>query len=49
MVGYGSFHGTEFIRFVTINYGNDDQDIINYFKQVEQFVAEKMKERSNSK
>lgn len=42
MVGYGSFHGTEFIRFVTINYGNDDQDIINYFKQVEEFVEKEM-------
>jgi len=42
MVGYGSFHGTEFIRFVTINYGNDEQDILNYFKQVEEFVEREM-------
>ncbi len=42
MVGYGSFHGTEFIRFVTINYGNDEADIINYFKQVEAFVEKEM-------
>lgn len=42
MVGYGSFRGTEFIRFVTINYGNDEQDIINYFKQVEDFVEREM-------
>jgi len=42
MVGYGNFDGTEFIRFVTINYGNDEQDILNYFKQVEDFVAKAM-------
>ncbi len=42
MVGYGTFKGTEFIRFVTINYGNDEQDILNYFKQVEEFVENEM-------
>lgn len=42
MVGYGSFHGTEFIRFVTINYGNDEADILRYFKQVEEFVEKEM-------
>lgn len=42
MVGYGSFQGTEFIRFVTINYGNDEQDILSYFKQVEDFVENEM-------
>lgn len=42
MVGYGSFHNTEFIRFVTINYGNSEQDILNYFKQVEAFVEKEM-------
>jgi sulfinoalanine decarboxylase len=42
MVGYGSFQGTEFIRFVTINYGNDEADILRYFKQVEEFVEKEM-------
>lgn len=40
LVGYGSFRGTEFIRLVTINAQNTEEDIINFFKTMEQFVAE---------
>ena len=39
MVGYGSFQENEFIRLVTINSQNDHQDILNFFKTLEQFVA----------
>lgn len=39
LVGYGSFNGEEFIRLVTINSGNEEADIINFFKTLEQFVA----------
>mgnify|MGYP005624764235 CR=1 FL=1 len=40
LVGYGSFNGDEFIRFITINAQNEHKDIINFFKTMEQFVAE---------
>ena len=40
LVGYGSFNGEEFIRLVTINTGNEEADIINFFKTLEQFVAD---------
>jgi len=40
MVGYGSFGNDEFIRLITINAQNDHQDILNFFKVMEQFVAE---------
>ena len=39
MVGFGIFRETEFVRLVTINAGNDDKDIINFFKTCEDFVA----------
>jgi len=38
LVGYGSFQGNEFIRLVTINAQNNEQDILNFFKTIEQFV-----------
>jgi sulfinoalanine decarboxylase/sulfinoalanine decarboxylase/aspartate 1-decarboxylase len=40
MVGYGSFQNTEFIRLVTINAQNSEEDILNFFKTLEQFVEE---------
>ena len=40
LVGYGSFRKDEFIRLITINAQNDHQDILNFFKTLEQFVAE---------
>lgn len=40
MVGYGNFRSDEFIRLVTINAQNEKQDIINFFKKMEQFVEE---------
>ena len=39
LVGYGSFQGEEFIRLVTINVQNDEVDILNFFKTLEEFVA----------
>ena len=39
MVGYGSFGGKTFIRLVTINYGNSKEDILNFFKILEDHVA----------
>ena len=40
MVGYGSFNGIEFIRLVTINAQNKEEDILNFFTLLEQFVEE---------
>lgn len=40
MVGYGSYGDDEFIRLITINAQNDHQDILNFFKVMEQFVEE---------
>lgn len=39
MVGYGTFNNTQFIRLVTINSNNSKEEIINFFKVIEQFVA----------
>ena len=39
MVGYGNFQDTIFIRLVTINYGNSKEDIIAFFKALEDFVV----------
>ncbi|MDB4027678.1 pyridoxal-dependent decarboxylase [Flavobacteriaceae bacterium] len=39
MVGFGIFRETEFVRLVTINAGNDEKDIINFFKTCEDFVT----------
>lgn len=40
LVSHGAFKDTEFIRFVTINGQNSHEDIINFFKKLEEFVAE---------
>lgn len=38
MVGYGKFKGDEFIRFITVNGGNQKEDIKNFFKTLEEFA-----------
>lgn len=40
LVGYGTFEENEFIRLVTINAQNEEQDILNFFKSLEKFVEE---------
>jgi len=40
MVGYGSFSGKTFVRLVTINYGNSKDDILNFFRILENNVSE---------
>jgi len=40
MVGYGTFRDNTFIRLVTINAQNEKEDILNFFKVMEQFVEE---------
>lgn len=44
MVGYGSFRNDTFVRFVTINADNTKEDIINFFKTLEQFVEDHVDE-----
>jgi sulfinoalanine decarboxylase/sulfinoalanine decarboxylase/aspartate 1-decarboxylase len=39
VVGFGSFEKDTFIRLVTINANNTKQDILNFFKVLEDFVA----------
>ena len=39
VVGFGSFNEDTFIRLVTINATNTKQDILNFFKALEEFVA----------
>lgn len=39
VVGYGEFRGVEFVRLVTVNSNNTKEDIINFFKVMEDFVA----------
>ena len=51
VVGFGSFNDDTFIRLVTINANNEKQDILNFFKVLEEFVEKtpslkKMKELS---
>lgn len=41
MIGYGQFHGDEFVRLVTVNAGNEKEDIDRFFKLLEAF-ADKM-------
>ena len=41
MVGYGSFNGDDFVRMVTINSTLKTEDIIAFFKTIEQFVMDK--------
>ena len=38
VVGFGSFNEDTFIRLVTINANNSKQDILNFFKVLEEFV-----------
>jgi sulfinoalanine decarboxylase/sulfinoalanine decarboxylase/aspartate 1-decarboxylase len=38
MVGYGQFGDDEFVRFVTVNAQNKKQDIIDFFKTLEDFA-----------
>lgn len=40
LVGFGSFHDTEFVRLVTINATNSETEITNFFKILESFVEE---------
>ena len=40
MVGFGSFEENTFVRLVTINPANSEEDILNFFKMLETFVAE---------
>ena len=40
VVGYGSFDGEEFIRLVTVNAQNGEEDIRQFFKILEEFVNE---------
>jgi len=40
MVGYGTFREDTFVRLVTINAQNEPEDILNFFKTLEQFVEE---------
>ncbi|MEL6863287.1 MAG: aminotransferase class V-fold PLP-dependent enzyme [Bacteroidota bacterium] len=39
MVGFGSHANQQFVRLVTINYGNSAEDILYFFKTLEQFAA----------
>lgn len=38
VVGFGAFGNDEFIRLVTINANNSPEDILNFFKVMEEFV-----------
>ena len=38
MVGYGNHKGKTFIRLVTINRENSEEDILNFFKIIEDFA-----------
>jgi len=40
MVSHGSFEDHHFIRLVTINSDNSEKEILDFFKTIEQFVAE---------
>ena len=48
VVGFGSFNGTDFIRFVTINSDNSEKEILNFFKILEDFVLENQEELLNA-
>lgn len=39
MVGFGSFNEDIFVRLVTLNAGNTEADILNFFSVLEDFVA----------
>jgi sulfinoalanine decarboxylase len=38
LVGFGSFQGETFVRFVTINPSNDEEDILRFFNKLETFA-----------
>lgn len=40
MVGFGRSNGEVFVRTVSINSNNNEEDILNFFKTIESFVAE---------
>jgi sulfinoalanine decarboxylase/sulfinoalanine decarboxylase/aspartate 1-decarboxylase len=40
LVGYGSFGGNKFVRFVTINANNSKEDILHFFELLEQEADE---------
>lgn len=40
LVGYGSFREDEFVRLVTINAQNKNEDIVQFFKSIESFVED---------
>lgn len=42
MVGYGQFQGQEFIRLVTVNAQNSKEEILSFFKKLEEFVENNM-------
>tara|TARA_B100000809_G_scaffold121910_1_gene120037 strand:- start:6873 stop:8261 length:1389 start_codon:yes stop_codon:yes gene_type:complete len=46
LVGYGTFRENEFIRFVTINAQNSPEDILNFFKILEEFVESHIEQLS---
>ncbi|TXD48405.1 pyridoxal phosphate-dependent decarboxylase family protein [Polaribacter sp. IC073] len=39
VVGFGSFNADTFVRLVTINANNSEQDILNFFKVLEDFAS----------
>jgi len=39
VVGFGSFNDDTFVRLVTVNANNTNEDILNFFKVLETFVA----------
>jgi sulfinoalanine decarboxylase/sulfinoalanine decarboxylase/aspartate 1-decarboxylase len=39
VVGYGEFRGVEFVRLVTVNSNNTKEDMMHFFKVLEDFVA----------
>lgn len=40
MVGYGKFNNEEFVRLVTVNAGNEKEDIDKFFQQLEAFAEQ---------
>jgi len=46
LVGFGSIKGTECVRLVTINANNSKEDILNFFKVIEDYVADLTKKPS---
>ncbi|WP_417266470.1 pyridoxal phosphate-dependent decarboxylase family protein [Brumimicrobium sp.] len=49
MVSHGNFQENDFIRFVTINAQNSHDEILAFFKRLEEFVEEHMPEYSDVK